>query len=208
MSNFIAIDSSYAADIQAASAYREQYVYPVYQANGFTMSPFFGPLARRGFVAPAAMAQGVSLLTGAGHGSYTSFMGFNFEKIYEVGAYDPQEANGKIAHFLSCENAQQLGPDFVQNGCRAFIGYDENFTFDPDSADLFFKCDSQIDIGLANRLTVKDAVTQAVVFFQQTIANLISTGNQRVASMLEVNLSHLRSPLDGPQWGDPNAVLT
>jgi hypothetical protein len=207
MSTFIAIDSSYAADIQAASAYREKYVYPVYQSKGFTMSPFFGPLARRGFVEPAAMAQGVSLLTGAGHGTYTSFMGFNFEAIYAVDAYDPKEVSGRIVHFLSCENGLKLGPNFVQNGCLAFLGYDENFTFDPNSADLFFKCDAQIDVGLANGLRVGDAVAQAVDLFKQTIADQRAQGNGRVASMLDVNLSHLRSPLDGPQWGDANAVL-
>jgi hypothetical protein len=207
MSTFIAIDSSYAADIQAASSYREKYVYPVYQSKGFAMSPFFGPLARRGFVAPAAMAQGVSLLTGAGHGTYSSFIGFNFETIYAVDGYSPQEVSGKIVHFLSCENAQQLGPNFVQNGCLAFIGYDENFTFDPDSPDSFFKCDAQIDDGLANGLKVGDAVAQAVDLFRQTIADLRAQGNARTASMLEVNLSHLRSPLDGSQWGDPDAVL-
>jgi hypothetical protein len=207
MSTFVAIDSSYAADIAAASSYRERYVYPAYQSQGFTMAPFFGPLARRGFVAPAAMAQAVSLLTGAGHGTYTSFTGFNLESVYEVNGYNPQEVNGKIVHFLSCENAQQLGPNLVQNGCRAYVGYDENFTFDPDSADLFFQCDAQIDIGLANRLVVGDAVTRAIAFFRQMISTLVSQGNQRAASMLEVNLSHLRSPLDGPQWGDPNAAL-
>jgi hypothetical protein len=207
MSTFIAIDSNFAADIQAASSYREKYVYPVYQGKGFTMSPFFGPLARRGFVEPAAMAQGVSLLTGVGHGTYTTFIGFNFEAIYAVDGYNPQEVSGKIAHLLSCENALKLGPNFVQNGCHAFIGYDENFSFDPDSSDVFFKCDAQIDVGLANGLKVGDAVAQAIALFKQTITDQRAQGNGRVASMLEVNLSHLRSPLDGSQWGDPNAVL-
>lgn len=208
MSTFIAIDSSFAADIQAASSYRERYVYPVYQSKGFTMSPFFGPLARRAFVAPAAVATGVSLLTGVGHGSDTTFMGFNFEAVYGIGGYDPQEVSGKIVHFLSCDSALRLGPDLVQNGCLAFIGYDDNFSFDPDSSNIFFKCDAVIDEGLASGLSVGDAVSQAVSVFNQTIADLRTQGNDRAASMLEVNLSHLRSPLDGSQWGRTDALLT
>jgi hypothetical protein len=207
MSTFVAIDSSYAADIQAASSYREQNVYPFYAGKGFVMSPFFGPLARRGFVVPATMNAGVSLLTGAGHGTYSSFLGFNMEAIYAVGAYDPREVTGKIAHFLSCEDAKSLGPDLVRNGCIAYIGYDENFVFDPSSSDIFFQCDAQIDMGLANGLSVGAAVSQAVAFFKQKIAELYASGNGRAASMVEVNLSHLRSPLDGSAWGDPNAVL-
>lgn len=207
MSTFIAIDSSYATDIQAASSYRERNVYPYLQSKGFTLSPFFGPLARRGFVAPAAASPGVTLLTGAGHGTYTSFVGFNLEPIYATGGYAAAEVSGRIAHFLSCENALQLGPDFVRNGCLAYIGYDENFTFDPDSADIFFNCDGEIDRGLADGLTVGDAVGRARNLFNQTIADLNASGNIRAASILTVNLSHLRSPLDGSQWGDSDARL-
>jgi len=208
MSTFIAIDSSDATDTQAASSYREGNVYPYLESKGFAMSPFFGPLARRGFVAPAAASPGVTLLTGAGHGTYTSFIGFNFEPVYAVDAYATPEVSGKIAHFLSCDNALYLGPNFVKNGCLAYIGYDDNFTFDPDSADIFFKCDGQIDCGLADGLTVGDAVGRAKDAFNQAIADLQAQGNTYAASVLTVNLSHLRSPLDGSQWGRADAKLS
>jgi hypothetical protein len=207
MSTFIAIDSSYATDIQAASSYREAKIYPYLQSKGFNLSPFFGPLARRGFVAPVAASPGVSLLTGAGHGTYSSFLGFNLEPIYAISGYAAAEVSGKIAHFLSCENAFQLGPDFVRNGCVAYVGYDENFAFDPDFADLFFNCDGEIDRGLADGLSVGDAVGRSKNLFAQTIADLNASGNTRAASILTVNLTHLRSPLDGPQWGDSDAKL-
>jgi hypothetical protein len=207
MSTFIAIDSNYANDIAAASSFMETTVYPYLQSKGFAMQPFFGPLARRGFVAPAAQAAGVTLLAGAGHGTYSSFLGSSFEIIYAAGQYSPPEVSGKIAHFLSCENGRDLGPDFVKNGCLAYIGYDDNFTFDPNSADLFFECDGEILRGLADGLTVGDAVRKAKQRFAQTIADLTAEGNAQAAAIMQVNLSHLRSPLDGPQWGDANAML-
>jgi hypothetical protein len=207
MSTFLAIDSNDATDTEAISSYLEANVYPYLQSKGFTMSPFFGPMARPEYVASAAMSQGVALLTGAGHGTYDSFTGFQGEPVFSVGTYSPDEVRGKIAHFLSCENAKQLGPDFVKNGCLAYIGYDENFTFDSVFGDAFFNCDAEIIRGLANGLTAGDAVTQAKNLYAQTIADLMAQGNADAAHRLQYNLLHLRSPLDGPQWGSVDAKL-
>ncbi len=33
----------------------------------------------------------------------------------------------KTVHALSCQSAKQLGPDAIQKGAKAYIGYDENF---------------------------------------------------------------------------------
>jgi hypothetical protein len=205
MSTFLAIDSNYASDIAAASTYREDNIYPYLAKCGFTMSPFFGPLARRGFVSPAAVDPGVRFLTGVGHGTYDTFTGYGFESIFEKGSYSAEEVSGKIAHFLSCQNGMSLGPDFVTKGCLAYIGYDENFTFDPDSANVFFECDGEIDKALADGLTVGDAMNRSKALFNKRIAEL---GNTYPASILAFNLSHLRSPTDGTQWGSVSVSLT
>jgi hypothetical protein len=211
MSTFIAIDSYDANDIAAISSYLEANAYPYLQSKGFTMMSFSGPLARRDYVAPAATDPGVKLLTGAGHGTYASFTGFQGESVFSTEIpYSADEVRGKIAHFLSCENAKQLGPDFVKNGCLAYIGYDENFAFDPVFGDIFFKCDSEIIRGLADGLTIGNAVTQAKALFAQTIADLKAQGTAEAAeaaARLQYNLLHLRSPLDGPQWGSADAKL-
>ena len=181
MSTFIAIDSYDANDTKALSSYFEANVYPYLQSKGFSMTPCFGPLARPHYVAKAATGPGVTLLTGAGHGTYTTFNGFGGEPVFSVGGYTADVVRGKIAHFLSCENGQKLGPDFVVNGCLAYIGYDENFTFDPVFGDLFFKCDGEITRGLADGLSVGDAVTQAKRLYTQTIADLMAQGTADAA---------------------------
>src|SRR5580700_2639990 len=158
MGTFLAIDSYDASDIASISAYLEANVYPYLQSRGFTMQSFFGPLARPEYVAPAASQAGVTLLTGGGHGNYDAFLGFHGQPVFAVHAYTAAEVSGKIAHFLSCETGKQLGPDFVSNGCLAYVGYDENFVFDPTDADRFFNCDGEFLRGLADGLTVGQAV--------------------------------------------------
>jgi hypothetical protein len=208
MSAFIAIDSYNANDIRAISDYLETNVYPYLQSKGSTMQKFFGPLARPEYVAQAAADPSVVLLTGGGHGTYNAFLGFHTQPVFAVGAYTPAEVNGKIVHFLSCENAKELGPDFVRNGCLAYVGYDENFVFDPTDANRFFDCDAEFLRGLADGLTVGDAVVRAKNRFTDIINELKAQGATDSANLLEYNLLHLRSPLDGPQWGSSTARLT
>ena len=209
MSTFIAIDS-YDSDIAGISSYLEGNVYPYLQSKGFALSRFFGPAAISAYVGPAATDAAVTLLTGAGHGTYTSFAGYG-ENVFAVGSYAPEQVRGKIAHFVSCENAQKLGPDFVENGCLAFIGYDENFTFNSAFGDSFFSCDAEILLALADGLTVADAVTRAKNLYAQTIADLLARGDAAAldaAHRLQYNLQHLRSPIDGPLWGSGDAKLS
>jgi hypothetical protein len=86
-------------------------------------------MAKRVYAGPKARQAGVVYLTGVGHGSYTTFTGHFYDAVFEVGNYSAAEPSGKIVHFLSCETAAHLGPDFVKNGCLAYFGYDEDFVF-------------------------------------------------------------------------------
>jgi len=209
MSKFLAIDAHGATDTNAMSDYLEKNIYTSLQPR-FTMSPFFGAMARAPIVAPAAVAPDVVLITGAGHGTPTSFQGFQGQAVFSIGAYNPDEVRGKIVHFLSCDSALQLGPDLVAKGCLAYIGYDDNFVFDDAFGESFFKCNGQILLGLADGLSVGDAVGKAKDLFNTTINGLMSQGtadSMAAAQRLQHNLLHLRSPLDGPQWGSADARL-
>jgi len=149
----LGIDSNYEPVTLAAFQYREKYVYPYLQAKGFTVKKFQGPLARRHYVAPEARKPEVEYLTGVGHGSYNLYTGDHGDVIWQVGNYHPDEVKGKIVHLLSCQTARDLGTDFVRNGCRAYFGYDENFTFYMAEKDTFFECDSEIDKAFGDGLT-------------------------------------------------------
>jgi hypothetical protein len=205
----LGIDSNYEPVTLAAFQYRERYVYPYLQAKGFTVKKFQGPLARRHYVAPEARKPDVEYLTGVGHGSYNLYTGDHGNVIFQVGNYHPDEAKGKIVHFLSCQTARDLGPDFVRNGCRAYFGYDENFTFYMPEKDTFFECDSEIDKAFADGLSAAQVYDRLKKLYDQRIADLRAAGKLYVAATLEFDRDHLRCPSSGgANWGDPRAKLS
>ena len=145
-----------------------------------------------------------------GHGSYTTYTGHYYDPIIQVGNYSAAEAKGKIVHFLSCETARDLGPDFVKNGCLAYFGYDEDFVFTTAEQDVFFECDSEIDRAFADDLTAAQVYDRVKALFVQRAADLRAQGKQTAAATLESDLDILRRPTSPPApnaWGDPKAKL-
>jgi hypothetical protein len=170
-----------------------------------------GPAATRAIVAPHASAQAVRYLTGEGHGTFRTYEGQNYDPIFDVGQLHYDEVHGKVVHLLACETAKELGQKMVANGCRAFFGYDIDFSFHHEFTDQCLQCDSEIDLAFAEGLTADQVFERAQSLFKETIAQLRSTGGAEAnlaAAMLETNLAHLRCPTSGgPQWGQRNASL-
>lgn len=205
----LGIDSNYEPVTLAAYQYREANVYPYLQAKGFQVTKLQGPLARRYYVAPEAKKPEVDYMTGVGHGSYDLYTGDHGDVIFQVGNYHPDEAKGKIVHFLSCQTARGLGPDFVANGARAYFGYDENFSFTMPEKDTFFECDSEIDRAFADGLTAAQVYDRVRKLYDQRIADLRAAGKLREAATLEFDRDHLRCPSSGgSRWGDARAKLS
>jgi len=206
----LAIDSNYEPATLAVFQYREKHVYPYIASKGYAIDKCQGTMARRVQVAPQARQPGVAYLTGVGHGSYTTYTGHFYDLIFEVGNYSVPEAQGKIAHFLSCETARDLGPDFVRNGCLAYFGYDEDFVFTTADQDIFFECDSEIDRAFADGLNAADVYDRVKALFAKRAAEFRAHGKQTEAATLESDLDCLRCPSSPPgpnAWGDPNAML-
>ncbi|HJQ23830.1 MAG TPA: hypothetical protein VKA60_07920 [Blastocatellia bacterium] len=203
----LAVDANFETVTQTGYKYRQQHVYPFLEKKGFTLHRCQKSLARRMYVSPVARQPHIVYITGIGHGAYDSFTGDFYEVIFSVGNYSQEESQKKIVHFISCETARDLGPDFVAHGCIAYFGYDENFTFQLDIADIFFECDSEIDRGLASGLTAAEVHERVVALFNQHINALRANGDLYKAATLEFDRDHLRSPVSGPQWGDPQARL-
>jgi hypothetical protein len=203
----LGIDANFEPITQAGFQYRQTNVYPYFQAKGFTPQLCQGSMARRVYVAPAARQAGVVYITGIGHGTPDTFTGDYYDAVFSVGNYAPEESQGKIIHLLSCQTALKLGPDFVLHGCKAFFGYDVDFTFFMDIANMFFQCDSEVDRAFADGLTAADVYTRVINLFNQNIAALRAQGSNYKAAAMESNRDHLRAPASGSQWGDPGASL-
>lgn len=203
----LAVDAAFEIVTQTGFNYRQEKVYPLLQGKGFAIKRCQETMARRIYAAREARKPHVVYITGVGHGAYDSFTGHFYDPIFSVGNYSPEESNGKIVHFISCETARDLGPDFVAHGCRAYFGYDEDFTFLLDIADIFFECDSEIDHAFAEGLNAGQVYERVKALFDKHIAALRAKGDDYKAATLEFDRDHLRAPSSGAQWGDLNAQL-
>ena len=206
----LAIDANFDPVTRAPFEFREKNVYPYFEKKGFTVIRRQGTSARRTEVAPQARRPNVVYITGVGHGFRDSYTGDNLDPIFSKGHFRREESEGKIVHFLSCETAAGLGPHFVSNGCRAYFGYSDEFTYPPILAEVFFECDSEIDRGFADGLTAHQVFKRVMARFQKHIDRLKSTGDGGDlfnASVLEVDLRLLRAPSTGSEFGDRKAKL-
>jgi hypothetical protein len=206
-STVLAIDSNWDEVTTIVYEYRQDKVYPYLERRGFKIIRRQGALARRHYVAPEACKPNVVYLTGVGHGFYDTYMGDYSDVIFKVAEYSPEEVRNKIVHFISCQTARSLGPDFVRQGARAYFGYDENFTFLQDYAEEFLECDSEIDVALAEGDTAARADARARAKFDARIAEFLAAGKPYLAATLEYNRDHMRSPVSDAAWGDPRAKL-
>jgi hypothetical protein len=129
------------------------------------------------------------------------------EPLFQVGSYAPPEAQQKIVPFLSPDRADP-GTDFVVNGARAYFGYDVNFTFQWESSDLFFECDSEIDRAFAEGLSARAVYERAYRRYTERIDALRRAGKTYLAATLELDRDHLCAPSVAARWGDASARLT
>ncbi|MGH9908687.1 MAG: hypothetical protein ACRD8U_24275 [Pyrinomonadaceae bacterium] len=206
----LAIDANFDPVTRAPFEYRQKNVYPYFEKKGFVVVRRQGSSARRAKVAAEARKSNVVYITGVGHGFPQSYTGDNLDPIFSSGRYSSKESTGKIVHFFSCTTAVGLGPNFVKNGCKAYFGYSDEFTYPPALAETFFECDAEIDKGFADGLTAEEVFERVKAMFQKHIDRLKSTGDSGDlfnASVLEVDLRLLRSPSSGSEYGDPTAKL-
>jgi len=202
----LAIDSNWDSVTKAAMAYREKHVYPYFSKRKMGVTRLQGNMARRVFFEREAPRKGVLFITGVGHGSYDSYTGDMGEPILQVGSYKPREVAGRIIHLLSCKTAGTLGPDTVGNGAFAFFGYSNNFVLVVQHGPVFFKCDSEIDRALAERLSASDVHARTTASFEFNIDELAKVDGQ-AAALLNADLRYLCTPITDGQFGKRNARL-
>ncbi len=120
-----------------------------------------------------------------GHGNETTITGFNDENLIQI---DENEKllSGKIAYVVSCKSAKKLGPQCVDSGTKAYIGYIDDFTFMLDetkiskpledkTAQLFLEPSNQIAISLLKGNSAGDSYKKSQEFFQRNIRRLLTS---------------------------------
>ena len=94
-----------------------------------------GRVTRRRF-ASLLRKQPVDLVLLCGHGEYNRVYG---EEEVILDKENVDLLNDKVVHALSCASAKELGKCAIQNGAKAYIGYDEDFIVFMDNANNMAK---------------------------------------------------------------------
>lgn len=114
----------------------------------------YGPLARR---FPFSLsAPGSDVIIAVGHGDSDVVTGQNDCDLLRVGEYNPAEINGKVIYAFSCLCAENLGPDLINHGAAAFLGWtddylwllDENRSATPWTDEMARPCMMPVIVGL------------------------------------------------------------
>jgi len=204
----IAIDSNFEPATKMAFEFRNKFVYPWSVLCGYWILRAQGNNANRNYVVSLLNSnQKVFYITGVGHGGYNIYTGQNYTEVFRVGNYNSSEVKDKVIHLLSCQTARDLGSDFVRNGCKAFFGYIENFTFTEEFSSIFFACDSTIDYHFALGRSAEQVYMITRGVYNVGINYLIVNGHFYVASLLWGDLNYLRCPSIDVKWGDKNANI-
>ncbi len=203
----LAIDSSYDEITHASCVYRNKHVYPYMESKGFEIIRCQDKFARRAYVEQEICQEDIVYMTGVGHGIYATYMGEHCNPIFDIGNYQPQESDSKVVHFFACQTAAELGTDFVNNGCLAYFGYDENFTVYMHISDAFFDCDSEIDRAFADGLTAEEVYERVIAYYNEKISELKNGQHYEAAAGLQSNRDRLCAPSVDAKWGDKRARI-
>lgn len=196
-----------------AAKYRKTHVHPVFASKGYEIICLEGQQNIKSEFELKAKDRRVVYISGVGYGNYDAFMGYNHIAnpqqgiILKAGRYDYNLVKGKAIHLLSCKTARLLGPDMIQKGAKSYSGYTENFAiiYDIDAKldihepDLFWACDSQIDISMAYGRSIQQSIADTYLQYDAAIAQSAGT---IIASMLFHDKAILRSPVSGSVYGN------
>lgn len=164
-----------------------KYVYPyLKEKDELSVLALFGEDATKTNFSAACSIRTVDFITGLGHGNEDVFTGHEHEELWRVGNYNPQETRGKIIHLLSCLTAQTLGRDLVDKtagAAFAYFGYVKEFvvlSLDPGPpditddpiADIFFKCDSEIDRLIVDGNKASEVYQGAMELYERQIEEI------------------------------------
>ncbi len=126
-----------------------------------------------------------SLIVINGHGNSSVVTGYNDEPLVTAGKNDAL-LNKTIVYARSCKSGEKLGPASVKSGCRAYIGYDDDFVFVTEddksthplqdkTAELFMDPSNYVVISLLKGHTVGEANIRSKNFLRKNIQRLVTS---------------------------------
>ena len=112
-----------------------------------------------------------------GHGEIWCAKGFNQQPVLIANKND-YLLKDKIAYVVSCYTAQYLGQTAYEKGCKAYIGYEDEFSFvymnenNPQNdiiAKIFMEASNQVPLIILNGGTAKEAYKKSQEIYKKWI---------------------------------------
>ena len=94
----------------------------------------YGPLARRFPFTLSAPHSDVIIVVG--HGDDDQVNGQHDAILLKVGEYNDNEVKNKVIYSFSCLSAVELGPDLINRGATAFLGWNDDYLWMIDESQL------------------------------------------------------------------------
>lgn len=104
-----------------------------------------------------------------------------------------QHFANSLFYSMACSTGKVLGPELVEKGCLAFIGYSSTAyaAIDEPFKQMFIECDNYGIKCFINGLTVQEAMKEMKFFYRQTIKELVRNKKGLMAGYLRSNLGCL-----------------
>lgn len=130
-----------------------------------------------------------SLIVFNGHGSESIVTGYDNKYLVEAGRNDTILA-GCVVYARSCKSAKMLGPKSIVSGCKAYIGYDDDFVFfieeekisrplDDKTAQLFIEPSNQVVISLLKGHSASDSTRRSKERFKRSIQKMATSASSK-----------------------------
>lgn len=133
-----------------------------------------------------------------GHGDESVVTGHNNEILIQADK-NHNLLRGSVVYSRSCKSARKLGPQAVMAGCKAYIGYNEDFVFvtedtkisrplDDKTAQLFLEPSNQVVISLLKGHTPIESNKRSKEAYKRNIQKLMSSSSTKENVELIPNL--------------------
>lgn len=133
-----------------------------------------------------------------GHGDDSVVTGYNNETLVDI---DNSQSllNGSVVYARSCKSARKLGPQAIISGCKAYVGYDEDFVFvseaakvshplEDKTAQLFLEPSNQVVISILKGHSPAESNRRSKEAYKRNIQKLMSSSSSKEDVELIPNL--------------------
>ena len=133
-----------------------------------------------------------------GHGDKSVVAGQNNKILVQAGK-NHNLLKGSVVYSRSCKSACKLGPQAIIAGCKAYIGYNEDFVFvtedtkisrplEDRTAKLFLEPSNQVVISLLKGHTSSESNKRSKELYKRNIQKLMSSSSSKEDVELIPNL--------------------